>query len=63
MIQSGFVHRMKRLSASPGRGKDPTPALHPKSGLPDFGANHLDWTGREFPIALAAAGPDGYQGQ
>ena len=35
-------------------GKDPTPTLHPKSGLPDFGANmsnsaiaEFDWTGRE----------------
>src|SRR6266850_7657728 len=29
--------------AKPCRGKNPTPALHPKSGLPDFGAKHVEF--------------------
>jgi hypothetical protein len=42
--------RVGARAASSCRGKDPTPALHPKSGSPDFGAKHVEFGDCRIPL-------------
>jgi hypothetical protein len=54
-------------AASSCRGEGPTPALHPKSGLPDFGAKHVEFGDSrirldgEGEVARASFPPRGVQ--